>query len=262
MTDEKIEGLSEEVLALFNGVDLTEETKQTIMVIFEAATSEKAKVLLEAEKAALIEHYDQVLEEAKQEIAEEYEAKIDEYITYVAKEWMTENRLAVEQGVRSDIAESLIAGLKEVLEAHDIEIPQEKVDMVAETTKKLSEAEQALNEQLQRNAELAAENQKFQRAAIVSEIVEGMSEAQVERIKSLSEDVPFTDVATFKTKMTIIKEAVGRVKPAAKQVDNSAVIVEETKVTDIPVVVEEVQKVEEKPRNEFSAITSVLTKQK
>lgn len=260
MTDQKIEGLSEQVLSLFDGIDLTEETKSSISVIYEAAVAEGVKTRLEEEKAKLIEQYDQVLEEAKQEIAEEYEAKIDEYITYVAQEWMTENKLAVEQGIRTQIAESLIEDLKGVLAAHDIEIPQEKVDMVAEATKKLEDAEKALNEQVQRNAELVSANQKFQREAIVASIVEGMSEAQVERIKSLSEDIPFADADTFTSKMKVLKEAVGRVKPAAaKQVDNNAVIEEETKVTEVPVIVEEAKVEAEKPRNEFALITSVLS---
>lgn len=264
MTDKITDGLNEEVLALFDGADLTEETKQKISVIFEAAVSEKVKAGIETEKAQLIEQYDTLLEAAKQEIAEEYEEKIDEYISYVAQEWLTENKLAVEQGIRLEIAESFIADLKDLFEAHNVEVPESKVDLFAEMTEKLEAAEKSLNEQIQRNVELTKTVQESKRREIVAEMIEGLSDAQAEKFKSLSEDVPFVDVESFKQKIGIIKEAVGRTKPSAtKQVDNHQVIEEETKVDEIKtVIVEEVATKTEPVKNEFGVIASVLAGRK
>lgn len=254
MSDQETKGLiSEQLAALFDGTELQEETKQKLDVIFEAAVMEK----VEEEKNALIEQYDAVLEQAKQEIREEYEEKIDEYLTYVAQEWMAENRLAVEKGIRAEIAESFIEDLRAVFEAHNVEVPASKVDLVEELTGKYEEVESALNEQIEKNIKLAKFASSLQRQIIIAEMTEDLSDAQAERIKSLSESIDFENAEQFAEKVSILKEAFAKKSSPVKSADNT--LVEE--VAEVKEVLTE-EKKEEKVfgggNKEMSLIQSVL----
>lgn len=247
--------VQESVVSLFEGMDLTEETKQKLDVLFEAAVSEKATTLLEAAKAELVEQYDTILEEAKQSIAEEYEQKIDEYLTYVAQEWMDENRLAVESGIRSEITESFIEDLRTVFESHNVMIPESKVDLYEEMKGQLEEMERSLNESIQKNIRLNRFAAELQKEMILREMTSDMSEAQAERLMSIAEDVEFSDIEQFSEKVQILKEAVSR-RTGSKPAENVQLIEEE-------VVLEEKTQAPAPTSSKISdieAVTSILSR--
>lgn len=194
--------MKEDIAAMFEGQELTEEFKEKATVIFETAVN----VRVEEEKAALIEQYDQSFEQAKEEIQQEISEKLDEYLDYVVEQWMAANEVAVENSLRAEIAEEFISGLKTLFVEHNIDIPDEKVDVVEELAAKVEELEAKLNETINENIELRKVTVEVEKEEVFAEVAEGLAQTQIEKLRTLAEGVEFDDVETFRKKLEIVKE--------------------------------------------------------
>jgi hypothetical protein len=170
---------------------------------------------------------------AVQEIKEEMASKIDDYLNYMVEEWMTENELAIESGLRSEIAEEFMEGLRNLFVEHYIEIPQEKVDVVEELTSKVEELEQTVNEQINKNIELNKELNEQKKIEAIYTACEGLTQTQVEKLKSLAEGVEYTTEEEFGAKLSTLKESYFKteVKVANSSALNEEIEIEEEKKT-------------------------------
>ena len=211
--------VSEDVSALTEGEELSEEFKDKAATIFEAAV--KSKLRSEVER----------IEEAKtQEIAEEVNRvqdelteKVDAYMNYVVEEWMKENEIAIERGLKGEIAEDFISGLKSLFEEHYIDVPDEKYDILGTQSEKIDELEAKLNEQIEKTASIKKQNDQLVRESVFAEVASDLADTEVEKFKSLAEDVDFTDEESFKGKLDTLKESYfPKAKTVAESVDSES----------------------------------------
>ena len=194
--------VSADVNALVNGEGLSEEFKEKATTIFEAALVSK----LNEEIEKLEEQYATQLNERIEVMKEEMTSKVDSFLDYVVEQWISDNKLAVNEGIRTEIAESFMSALKGVFEDHYMDIPEEKYDMVEGMSVKLDAMETKLNEQIERNIELNSALGEFIKESIVAEVSQGLADTQKEKLFSLSEGVEFTDEETYREKIETIKE--------------------------------------------------------
>jgi hypothetical protein len=203
--------MSADVAALTEGEDLSEEFKQKAATIFEAAVVSR----LNEEVSRIHEEYAQTLAEEVEGIKTELAEKVDEYLTYAVSEWMGKNELAVEIGLKAEIAESVVAGLKKVFVENHIEVPEEKTDIISEMVSELDSMEAKLNEQIEKNVALTREVGAFVKNGIVKEISEGLAATEKEKLASLAESVEFEDEESFRSKIETLKESYFSSKPQA-----------------------------------------------
>ena len=194
--------VSEDVAALTNGEELSEEFKAKAATIFEAAVVNRVK----QEIAKLEEQFDSRLEEQVETIKEGLIEKVDGYLNYIVEQWMSDNELALENGMKNEILESFVSGLKGVFEQHYIEVPEEKFDVLGELQEHVEAAEAKLNEQLEANIALSKEINEMKRASATAEFAANMADTDAEKFKGLAEELFFEDVDSFKTKLQTIKE--------------------------------------------------------
>lgn len=209
--DEIADTVQEHLNALFGGENLSEEFMNKASVVFEAAINERTAAIREEvlrESAALLE---QEVSKTVNELA----TRLDEYLNYVVEEWLKENKLAVESGIRTEIAESFIGGLKNLFETHYIEVPEKKHDVLEDLFEENSQLEEALNEQIKSNVELTKEITAGKARAIFLETVADMSHVDAERLASLAESVEFNSAEDFQNKLTILKENYLKAAPVA-----------------------------------------------
>ena len=202
--EEKIKNISvkEDVEALVEGEDLSEEFKEKAAHIFEAAV--KSKIRSEVERIV-----DETQSEKNQEIetfVEEMTEKVDNYLNYVVDEWTKENELAIERGLKGEIAEDFISGLKQLFEDHYIDVPDEKYDVLEAQSEKISELEEKLNEAIQKNVNFKSSNNELVREQVILEVSEDLVDTEVEKFKSLTQDVEFNDEDSFREKLDTLKE--------------------------------------------------------
>ena len=196
--------VKEHVDALMNGEgDLSEEFKRKAATVFEAAV--KSKVREEVER--LEEDYRKDLEENMVKTQEELTEKVDNYLNYVVEEWTKENELAIERGLKGEIAEDFISGLKQLFEDHYIDVPDEKYDVLEAQSQKISELEAKLNEEIEKNVSYKNNNAKLVREQVISQCTGDLTEVEIEKFKSLTEDVDFTDEDSFRSKLDTLKES-------------------------------------------------------
>ena len=193
--------VQEDVDAIFNGADLDEDFKEKVATIFEAAVV--SKVNEQVEKFAVEAESD--LEVSRQETVDEITEKVDSYLDYVVQEWVEENKLAIEKGVRADMVEDFLKGLKGLFEEHYVDIPEEKVDVVEELIAKVDELEDKLNEETDKNVELIGKVKEFEKETIFAESTEDLTDTQVEKLRSLAEGVEFTSADDFQKKIGMLK---------------------------------------------------------
>ena len=225
--------VKEDVDALVNGEDLSEEFKTKAATIFEAAVVTRVK----QEVAKLEEQYDSQLQEEVESIAEGLIEKVDGYLNYVVEQWMSDNELALENGMKNEILESFVMGMKGLFEQHYIDVPEEKYDVLGDLQEQLDEVGSKLDEQLEANVALAQEINEMKRAIAISEATDGMVDTDAEKFNALAEELAFEDVDSFKEKLQTIKENYFGKK-------TSTTIVESV-VTDEPVqLTEEVKSVD------------------
>ncbi len=217
--DEEIEDediVNEDIAALMAGENLSEEFQRKATAIFEAAVKAKVSALAEELEAQYVTQF----EEAYEEMKEDFAVKVDEYLDYVVENWMTENKLAVESGLRTEIAEGFINSLKTVFEEHYIEIPDEKFDVVEELAAKVEALEKQVNEEMTRNIDLKQKLSEQKKVEALHAVCEGLTLSQAEKIKTIAEGVDFVSPEEFVTQMEDIKESYFTstpVKPASRE---------------------------------------------
>ena len=220
--------VKEDVDALVEGEDLSEEFKAKASTIFEAAV--KSKIRPEVERIEL---------EKTQEIAEEHEAfktelaeKVDGYLDYVVQEWMKENELAIERGLKGEIAEDFITGLKALFEEHYIDVPDEKYDILESQAQKIEELEGKLNETMGKLTEKKQSEDSLVREAVIKEVSSDLAETQTEKFASLVEDVEFTDKESFEEKLNTLKENYFPKSTPSQLTEESGVETQEIDISD------------------------------
>jgi len=203
--EEKIKAISvkEDVEALVEGEDLTEEFKEKAATVFEAAV--KSRIRSEIER--MEEGYVVSLEEATATLKEEMSEKVDDYLGYVVEQWMQENELAIERGLKGEIAEDFITGLKQLFEDHYIDVPDEKYDVLEAQAEKITELEEKLNDIIEENVEKKKVVESLSRERAIAEACYDLAETETEKFSSLVEDVEFTDEESFAEKLSTLKES-------------------------------------------------------
>jgi hypothetical protein len=229
MKKEKMkEEVQSDVDALLSGEDLTEEFKTKATTIFEAAVVARASSLVEEVEEALFEEFEVAVEQIKEELS----SKLDGYINYMAEEWVKDNQVAIEKGLRAEIVEDFIKGLHDLFVEHYIEIPEDKVDVVEELTNKVEDLEAQVNEQIQSNVELYKALNEHKKNEAVHAVCEGLTQTQVEKMKTLAESVDFTTDEEFADKLVTLRTSYfteATVKTAERSALNEEVEIEEDK---------------------------------
>ena len=195
--------IEEDVNALFGGEDLSEEFKEKAKLVFETALNSKVSEVKEALEAK----YPETLEER---IAEEKSAlsdRVDNYLEYVADEWFSENALAVEQGLKTDMTESFLNGMRSLFEEHYVTIPDEKYDVLESMVEKLDDMETKLNEQIEKNVSLNSRLGESVANGILESVSEGLASTQKEKLASLSESVEFESEESYREKLETLRES-------------------------------------------------------
>ena len=196
--------VKEDVDALISGEnELSDEFKDKASTIFEAAV--KSKVRTEVER--LEDEYSKELTEQSDKAKDELVEKVDSYLDYVVQEWMKENELAIERGLKGEISEDFIAGLKQLFEDHYIDVPDEKYDVLEAQSKKIEELEEQLNLQIEKDKELHSEIGELTKDSIIKDVSDDLVDTEVEKFKGLVEDVDYSDAESYKTKLETLKES-------------------------------------------------------
>ena len=219
--------VKEDIEAIVNGEELSEDFKTKASTIFEAAVA--AKVISEVNERAekLEEDYKEELSKAKEELTSSMTEKTDGYLSYVVEEWMKENELAVERGVRSELVEDFMSGLKNLFTEHYIDIPEEKVDLVDDLFEKVEELEQKLDESINSNVETKQELSKYKKDEALRTVSEDLADTEKEKLGKLSDGVDFEDEKQYKEKLEVIKEnyfpqsSKETVQPLTEEVENT-----------------------------------------
>ena len=200
--DESVD-MSDDIDALVADEDLTEEFKNKAKTIFEAAVSSKVKSSIDEIEAK----YEESTREAIEEIKEDLTKKVDEYLGYVAESWVSENELAIERGLKSELTEGFINGLKNLFEEHYVEVPEEKFDVIEELASRNDKLDSDLSEEVANNITLSQEIEELKREKIIREASEGLADSEVEKLKTLAEDVDYENEENFVEKVSTIKES-------------------------------------------------------
>ena len=203
--EEKIKSINvkEDVDALVEGEDLSEEFKDKAATIFEAAVKSKTREEITRIHEGMTSEFEVKLEESVEALTE----KVDTYLNYVVEEWTKENELAIERGLKGEIAEDFISGLKQLFEDHYIDVPDEKYDVLEAQSEKIAELEEKVNSVMEQNISLTSVKSGLVREQVVSEACEDLTDTEIEKFKSLTEDVDFADEESFKAKLDTLKES-------------------------------------------------------
>ena len=195
--------IDDDLSKISESLELSEENAEKARTIFKAAINSK----VEEAKAELEEHYQSELKTQVETVKEELTSSVDKYLTYCAEEWTKENELAIERGLRSEMTENFIQGLKTLFVEHYVEVPEDKYDVMDELANRLDEMESKLDAEVSKNMEINEELGSLKRQNVVTKACEDLSESQKEKMISLSNGVDFTDQADFEEKVAEIKEA-------------------------------------------------------
>ena len=195
--------VEEDVNALLGGEELSEEFKEKAKTIFEAAINSKVAVVKEELEAQYQEKFAEEVEAAKESLAE----RVDSYLEYVADEWFEENALAVETGLKSEMTESFLEGMKGLFEEHYVSIPDDKYDVLESMVEKLDDMETKLNEQIEKNISLNGRLSEATADGILDQVSEGLAQTQKEKLASLSESVEFASEQSYRDKLETLKES-------------------------------------------------------
>jgi hypothetical protein len=200
--EKKHSKMKEDIDAIFSGESLSEEFKSNAKAIFEAAIFAK----VEEAKTALEEEYATKLDTEVASINENLVTKVDEYLEYVVTEWMEDNKLAIEKGIKAELAEDFMIGLKNLFTEHYVDIPEDKVNVVEEFAEQVEVLESELDKAVTEVANLNAQISVYKKDHIVSEVSEGLSEVQSAKLKSLAEGIEFVSEQDYKEKLLLTKK--------------------------------------------------------
>jgi hypothetical protein len=223
--------MKEDVDALFNGESLSEDFRVKATLIFESAVQSRIEKILEG----VLADNDSVLEEAITEIKTEMADHVDSYLNYAVEQWMTENKVAIESGLRAELSEDFINGLKNLFAEHYVEIPDEKLDVAEELAARVVELEEAAAAQEAEKAALAEALNAIKKDEAIRKVCEGLTEVQIGKMKSLAESVEFTTEGDFDNKLAVIRE---NYFPSKVQVKSEVKAIQEAAVNEEPEVVE------------------------
>ena len=200
----KKEETDEHINALVAGQDdLSEEFKTKAATVFESAVNSKVKEIAEIMEADYNNQIEQDSAKAKEELTE----KVDSYLSYVVEEWMKENEIALERGIKGEIAEDFITGLKKLFAEHYIDVPDDKYNVLEDQASKIEDLEKKLNEQIEKNVELNKDNAEKTRNEIMSEVASDLADTAKEKFAKLAEEIEWSDADSFKKKCETIKES-------------------------------------------------------
>ena len=216
----KKEEVDEHMNALVAGQDdLSEEFKTKAATVFESAVNSKVKEIAEQMEADVQTNYEQDIAKAKEELTE----KVDSYLSYVVEEWMKENEIALERGIKGEIAEDFISGLKKLFSEHYIDVPDEKYDVLEAQATKIEDLEKKLNEQIEKNVELNKDNADKTKNEVMAEVANDLADTQKEKFAKLAEEIEYSNAEDFKKKCETIKESYfGQKKEATESLDDVA----------------------------------------
>ena len=216
--------IEEDVNALLGGEELSEEFKEKAKTIFEAAINAKVAEIKETLETQYAEKLAEEVEAAKESLAE----RVDSYLEYVADEWFEENALAIENGLKTEMTESFLTGMKGLFEEHYVTIPEDKYDVLESMVEKLDDMETKLNEQIEKNINLNGRLADATADGILDQVSEGLAVTQKEKLASLSESVEFESEAQYREKLETLKESyfsgkapVAKTETLSEGVDNS-----------------------------------------
>ena len=195
--------IKDDVKALFGNEDLSEEFKEKASTIFETAVVAKINEAMETYNTTMNESYQEDTQSIKNELSE----KMDTYLDYVVEQWAQDNELAIETGLKAELTEDFMSGLKGLFEDHYIDIPESKVDVVEELASKNEELQSQLNAEMERNMEAKKAIEENDQQKIIDQVTEGLAETQKEKFQTLAEGVEFKDTESFQKKLSIIKES-------------------------------------------------------
>ena len=196
--------LSADVKALVsNDADLSEEFKDKAATIFETAV----KTRIQEQTKILEAQYEEKLSSEKETIKEAMVEKVDSYLNYVVEEWMKENELAVERGIRTEIAEDFITGLKDLFKEHYIDVPEEKYNVLDDLTNQNKKLEDKLNEQIAKNVDLTKEVSESAKAKAIDEVSTDLADTEKEKFEKMAENVEYDSAEKFREKLETIKES-------------------------------------------------------
>lgn len=224
--------MKEDVDALFNGESLSEDFRVKATLIFEAAVQSRVEAIVEE----VLDENDAVLEEAIQNVQAELSEQVDDYLNYVVEEWVEENQVAIETGLRAELVEDFIGGLKNLFAEHYIDIPDEKVDVAEALAAQVAELQQEAEETNEVLATLVEELGSVKKAEAIARICEGLTQVQAEKMKSLAEGVEFTTEGDFDNKLAVIRENYfpSRVSVNSEVKTLQETSVEEPEVAEVP----------------------------
>ena len=197
------EEVNEDIKAVLSGADLDEEFQKKATTVFEAAVSAKVSEKV----ASLKETAETRIGEELEKIKEEFAGRVENFLSYACEEWMTENELAIENGLRSEVTEAFMEGLKKLFIESNINVPDESLDVVADMSEKLDEMETRLNEQIEKNVGLHEQVGNYRKNEILNEYSRGLAEVQKDKFTSLAEAVEFKSEETYREKLGQIKES-------------------------------------------------------
>lgn len=243
---EEVVEIEESIASIFEGMDLSEEFTSKVTLVFEAAVNEAATAKAEVVIAEQIEALEAEMNESVETAIDGIVENLDSYLDYVVEEWMTENELAIEAGIKVDIAESLMAGLKGLFEEHNIDIDDETLDVVGGLEEEVEELKAEANKAIIENVELKKAIAEAKATEVFAEMAEGLTLVEQERFKVLSEKLSFDDVDSYKSDLATLKESFfKKAKPVVEDVtEEEEIITEDTEV--------------KQPLSEHSSINALL----
>ena len=210
------ERMKEDIDALLSGENLSEEFATKATTIFEAAVTTRVEEIVEEMENELVEQFQVAVDEIKEDLA----SKVDDYLTYMTEEWVKENQIAIDKGLRAEVVEDFIGGLHKLFAEHYIDIPEEKVDVVEELSAKVDELEEQYNAQVRTSIELKKELNEHKKIEAVHTVCEGLTQTQVEKMKSLAESIEYTTETEFSSKLETLKDSY--FQSSVKVANNSA----------------------------------------
>ena len=221
------EKMKEDMDALLSGENLSEEFVTKATTIFEAAVIARAEEVISEAEEQLMEEFEIAVEAIKEDLA----SKVDGYLNYMVEEWMKDNEIAIQSGLKAEITEEFLTGLRDLFIEHNIDIPEDKVDIVEELAAQLEATEAVLNEEIARGIELSQALNEQKKIEAIYTACEGLTQTQVEKMKSLAEGVDFTTGEEFTTKLDTLKESYFKadVKVATTDALDDEVLLEEEK---------------------------------
>ena len=226
VAEDKID-VEEDLNALIAGEELSEEFQEKARTIFEAAIRTKVAEMTESIKA----QYEETLVEEVKAIKEELQDRLDSYLEYVADEWVSENELAIEHGLKTEMTESFLEGMKKLFEDHYVTIPEEKYDVIESMVDKLDEMESKLNEQIDKNVALNKRLAESTADVIFAEVTEGLAQTQRDKLATLAENVEFESENGYREKLETLKESYFPSKTSTPN-SKSENLTEESEATD------------------------------